>query len=103
MSPICSLSRASALVLVVAFASACGGSQSGPAPAPPPAAPAEDAGASLTAAQCKQAGGEVVGDIGDGAIHRPDYRCPRSGEPPLGAIAPEPGQPMPVEGAVCCR
>jgi hypothetical protein len=65
----------------------------------------DDAGAraSFTVAQCQDAGGEVVGDIGNGAIYRPEYRCPRSGEPPLGRIATEAGQPMGVEGAVCCR
>ena len=40
-------------------------------------------------------GGNVVGDIGDGAIHRPEYRCP-SGSPPIGRIA------LGVEGSVCC-
>ena len=57
----------------------------------------------MTADQCTAAGGEVVGDIGDGAIHRPDYRCPTSGEPPLGPIQSEPGQPVAIEGAVCCK
>jgi hypothetical protein len=82
----------------------CGGST------PPPAAAAEapapktaDAGASLTAEECQAAGGHVVGDIGNGAIHRPGYRCPGSGEPPLGKITPPPGGPIPIEGSVCCR
>lgn len=57
---------------------------------------------SMTAAQCVEAGGEVVGDIGDGAIHRPDYRCARSGQPPLAPIGAEAGKPVAVEGAVCC-
>jgi hypothetical protein len=56
----------------------------------------------LTAAQCEAAGGKVVGDIGDGAIHRPDYVCLESGKAPLGPTAPEPGGPIAVEGAACC-
>jgi hypothetical protein len=57
----------------------------------------------ITAAACEEQGGKVVGDIGDGAIHQPDYRCPESGEPPVGTIIPEPGGPVAIEGAVCCR
>ncbi len=93
---------------VVLASAACSGTQSSP-PAPSSAAAtasgaeARDAGGPLTAARCKELGGEVVGDIGNGAIHQPGYRCPRSGEPPLDHIAIEPGQPMPIEGAVCCR
>lgn len=56
----------------------------------------------LTAEACEQQGGTVVGDIGDGAIHRPDYRCP-SGEPPLGTIQAVEGEPIAVEGSICCR
>jgi hypothetical protein len=55
----------------------------------------------LTRAVCEKRGGTVVGDIGDGAIHKPDYRCP-SGEPPLGSIVPAQGEPIASEGAVCC-
>jgi hypothetical protein len=57
----------------------------------------------LTAPACEAQGGKVVGDIGDGAIHRPEYRCPDSGEPPIGTIEPEAGGPVAVEGAVCCK
>lgn len=57
----------------------------------------------LTADACEAEGGRVVGDIGDGAIHRADYRCPDSGEAPIGSIVAEPDGPMGVEGAVCCR
>jgi hypothetical protein len=57
----------------------------------------------LTAAECSTKGGEVVGDIGDGAVHRPDYRCAATGEPPLGEIAADPGGPVAIEGAVCCK
>jgi hypothetical protein len=96
------------LVLAAAFTVACaggGGTAARPAAEPEPSVPAPDGtGAQdpITAARCKELGGSVVGDIGDGAIHRPDYRCP-GGEPPLGAIAPEAGEPQAVEGAVCCR
>lgn len=55
----------------------------------------------LTRAVCEKKGGAVVGDIGDGAIHKPDYRCP-SGQPPLGSIVPAPGEPIASEGEVCC-
>ncbi|MCC6876094.1 MAG: hypothetical protein IT378_17430 [Sandaracinaceae bacterium] len=49
----------------------------------------------MSVEQCQERGGEVVGDIGDGAIHRPDYRCP-GGSEPMGSI------PLGVEGSVCC-
>jgi hypothetical protein len=56
---------------------------------------------SMTSAECQAKGGTVVGDIGDGAIHRPDYRC-ESGQPPIGTIRSEGGGPVAVEGSVCC-
>ena len=56
----------------------------------------------LTAPDCEAQGGKVVGDIGDGAIHRPDYTC-ESGSPPIGTIVPDPAGPAAVEGAVCCK
>lgn len=86
-------------VLALSFA-ACGGKQ-GPAPTPTSPEPSGSAsgGNSLTAQQCQ----EVVGDIGDGAVHRPDYRCAKSGNPPLGPIAASPDQPQAIEGAVCCK
>lgn len=55
----------------------------------------------LSADECIAAGGTVVGDIGDGAIHRTDYRC-ASGVPPSGSIVSASGEPIGVEGAVCC-
>jgi hypothetical protein len=85
-----------AMFLLFACALTACGPKKGP-PSPEQAAP------TYTAEQCTAAGGEVVGDIGDGAIHRPEYRCAKSGEPPLGAIVSEAGQPVAVEGAVCCR
>jgi hypothetical protein len=54
-----------------------------------------------TAEECAAHGGTVIGDIGDGATHRPDYICP-SGKRPLGDFLPPKGGPIPVEGAVCC-
>lgn len=69
-----------------------------PLPADADAAPAR---AKLTAKECETKGGSVVGDIGDGAIHRPDYKCP-GGAPPLGDIGVTQGEPVAVEGAVCC-
>jgi hypothetical protein len=79
-----------------------------PAPTPPEPAPApavDEPGTdrtTMTAGECDAKGGRVVGDIGDGAIHRPDYLCPDSAKPPLGTIAADPGGPIAVEGAVCC-
>lgn len=57
----------------------------------------------LTAAACEAQGGKVIGDIGDGAIHQPEYRCPDSGEAPIGSIVADPGGPVAIEGAVCCK
>jgi hypothetical protein len=57
----------------------------------------------LTAATCEAQGGKVIGDIGDGAVNKPDYRCPDSGEPPLGSVVAEPGGPVAIEGSVCCK
>lgn len=89
---------------------ACGGSQTSPE-APPAAEPTPDAAApptegaparpQMTAQACESSGGSVVGDIGDGAIHRPDYRCP-SGAAPTGSIQAAEGGPIAVEGSVCC-
>lgn len=96
------------LVAAIGLASLVGCARSQPAASSadepsPPAKPEAERGAPLSEAQCKAAGGAVVGDIGDGAIHRPGYRCAKSGEPPLGHITSPAGQPMAVEGAVCCR
>jgi hypothetical protein len=94
-----------ALLFVCICSVACGESQPPPKapteaePAPASASPAEGAG--LTAAACEASGGSVVGDIGDGAIHRPDYRC-ASGAKPSGSIRAAEGGPIGVEGSVCC-
>jgi hypothetical protein len=55
----------------------------------------------LTRAECEAKGGRIVGDIGDGAIHHPDYTC-ENGQPPIGNIRPEEGEPIPTEDEVCC-
>ena len=100
-------------LLLVSGVVACGGSQAQSVPAeaaPGPAATAEPAAApeesapsrpSLTSEECEASGGTIVGDIGDGAIHRPEYRCP-SGAAPSGSIKAPEGGPMAIEGSVCC-
>lgn len=84
---------------------ACGGSSSSSTAEPTPAqteatgsesgAPATADRPTMTDAECTAAGGTVVGDIGDGAIHRPEYRC-ENGQAPIGTI------PVGIEGSVCC-
>jgi hypothetical protein len=103
-------------LFVVSGVVACGGSQAqpdvpaeaAPGPAdttePAPAAPPDEsapARPSLTSQECEAGGGTVVGDIGDGAIHRPEYRCP-SGAAPSGNIKAPEGGPVAIEGSVCC-
>ena len=80
-----------------------------PEPAPVSTAPEplpNDAGGTtsrpaLTAEECAAKQGTLVGDIGDGAIHRADYMCP-SGKPPIGSIESAADGPVAVEGNVCC-
>ena len=88
-------------VLAVVLAG-CGASQPPPqgTPAGEPANGAPERKA-IAQQDCEAQGGTVVGDIGDGATHRPGYVCP-SGKPPLGDIAQPPGGPVAIEGAVCC-
>jgi hypothetical protein len=93
--------RTAWLAAILVSLTACGGASPEPEePAgeqtelPPDSEQAERP--SMTAEECEAQGGQVVGDIGDGAIHRPEYRC-ESGEPPVGSI------PLGVEGSVCCR
>lgn len=84
---------------------ACGGSQT-----PPHSGPVSDFSAptsasasrpTIAAGACESNGGMVVGDIGDGAIHRPEYRC-ANGALPTANIAQDPGGPISIEGSVCC-
>lgn len=74
-----------------------------PAPSPPTDNSAGSAAERRTLAQeeCEAQGGSIMGDIGDGATHRPDYVCP-SGKRPLGNLAQPQGGAIAVEGAVCC-
>jgi hypothetical protein len=51
---------------------------------------------------CTALNGTIVGDIGDGAIHRSDYLCESNGEAPIATIVPAVGEPIAVEGEVCC-
>lgn len=85
---------------------ACGGGTSSSSSSEPTPAQTEAAGSesgspatadrpTMTDAECTAAGGTVVGDIGDGAIHRPEYRC-ENGQAPIGTI------PVGIEGSVCC-
>lgn len=55
----------------------------------------------MTRAECATNGGTVVGDIGNGAIHRPEYRC-ESGLAPIARITYLEGEPIATEGEVCC-
>lgn len=55
----------------------------------------------LTEEECSSKNGKIMGDPGDGRIHRPNYICP-SGKPPLGSVRYETGDMIPVEGSVCC-
>jgi hypothetical protein len=86
--------------------SACSKSSTTSTPAAPTTAPSDGTGTAarptLTAEACAAQGGEVIGDIGDGAIHRPDYVC-ASGAPPIGAIVAKAGEPVAIEGSVCCK
>ncbi len=100
------------MILSVLVVGGCAASSGTPPPGTPPpnAGPPnpgvdnpDDQRPQLTAAACEADGGTVVGDIGDGAIHRPDYRCPDSGEAPIAAVVAEPDGPVAVEGAVCCK
>jgi len=77
---------------LVVFA-ACSG-----VPGPPDAVPSRP---TVSRAECVDMGGQVVGDIGDGAIHRPGFLC-ANGEPPLATVQPLPAEPIATEGEVCC-
>lgn len=104
--------RALLSLFAVSLTFACGSTQTSSTPPatsdqapvdPPPGDPTPSDKPGLSAADCEAKGGRVVGDIGDGAIHRPEYRCQPSGDPPLGGIVPDPGGPVAIEGAVCCK
>jgi hypothetical protein len=100
--------RILAIACSVFLAAACSKpSTTAPAsPASPDPAPVDTTGAAtrptLTAEACAAQGGEVIGAIGDGAIHRPDYVC-ATGAPPIGSIVAKAGEPVAIEGSVCCK
>jgi len=106
------MTRLNQAVLVVSVVCvgviACGGAAV-PPPAPISAEPATAvepatglaARPSISAEACEANGGSVVGDIGDGAIHRPEYRCVNGAEP-TASIQAAPGGPIAIEGSVCC-
>lgn len=54
----------------------------------------------MSAKECSDVGGELVGDIGDGRIHKADYLC-NNGTAPIGTIYTQ-DEPVMTEGAVCC-
>ena len=56
----------------------------------------------ITRQECSDRGGEIVGDIGDGATQDEDYVCERSGEAPVANIIAGEGEPIASEGEVCC-
>jgi hypothetical protein len=98
--------RILSIALTMLLFTACSKSSSAPAPESPAPAPVEPAAPaarpSVSAAECTAQGGEVIGDIGDGAVHRPDYVC-ASGAPPIASISSTAGEAVAVEGSVCCK
>lgn len=55
----------------------------------------------MTRAECTTNGGVIIGDIGDGATQKEDYRC-ESGKPPVANITYLEGEPVAADGEVCC-
>lgn len=60
------------------------------------------ADATLTRHECGKLGGTIVGDPGDGSTQRATYLCDSNGAPPLAIAVPSPGEPIAMEGEVCC-
>jgi len=56
----------------------------------------------LTRQECLDQGGEVVGDMGDGAIFDQDYTCTSNGLPPIDVVIAGQDEPIAVDGEVCC-
>jgi len=56
----------------------------------------------VTRQECSDRGGEIVGDIGDGATQDEDYVCESNGEAPFANIIAGDGEPIASEGEVCC-
>lgn len=69
---------------------------------PPPVDTAAPGRSQLTSEECTAQGGQIIGDIGDGAIHQESYVCP-SGDVPVGNVVASGEGPTAIEGAVCCR
>jgi hypothetical protein len=101
-----------ACYFAIGLAVACGSQRNEPATpgdaqSEPATSPSRDTGApsgarpTMTSQECEATGGTVVGDIGDGAIHRPDYKC-ANGSSPLGSVRAAEGGPVAIEGSVCC-
>jgi len=95
-----------ASVLALGLPGCAGTSPSAQSPEPVAAVPPESSAGeaarpTLSAQECEASGGSVVGDIGDGAIHRPEYRC-ANGAKPSGSIRAAEGGPIAIEGSVCC-
>jgi hypothetical protein len=98
--------RTSSILVAFLLAAACSKSSPPPSePSPPaPTTPATGERPALTSAACEAQGGQVIGDIGDGSVHRPEYRCASNGEAPFANIVNDPNQgPVAIEGAVCCK
>lgn len=55
----------------------------------------------ITRNECTTNGGIIVGDPGDGSVSRPGYRC-ASGVEPVAYITYLEGEPISIEGEVCC-
>jgi hypothetical protein len=88
--------------MALLLAVAC--SKSSPAPTQPTSPTTTSERPALTSAACAEQGGEVVPDIGDGSVHRAEYRCASNGEAPFARIVDDPTQgPVAIEGAVCCK
>jgi hypothetical protein len=51
---------------------------------------------------CIDLGGQVIGDIGDGAIFLPSYVCETNGLPPYDVVIAGPGETIATDGEVCC-
>ena len=57
----------------------------------------------VTDEDCILMDGEIVGDIGNGAIFKDDYLCDSNGFPPIGMVQQdENSEVFYIEGAVCC-
>jgi len=93
------VTRGFSLVMVLLISSACSNINTG---APVESLPENAKRVLITLEQCREQGGAVVGDIGDGRIHQADFRC-SSGLKPIGSIDYPKGAPIPIEGSVCCR